>query len=101
MSDPLDELIAAAMAVVERWNSPGWKEGVHTGHLINRLHLAAGVALAAQPHDEPPASMSREQAVSAMSVELQKHAAFKDDPIKSLVWASRLYDAAQKEARKI
>ena len=35
-----NELIEAAIAVIERWESPNWKDLPHTGEFINRLRLA-------------------------------------------------------------
>ena len=34
------ELISAAKAVIERWDSPLWKDLPHTGEAINRLRKA-------------------------------------------------------------
>jgi hypothetical protein len=35
-----EALLAAAQAVVDRWNSPDWKDGTHTAEYINRLSAA-------------------------------------------------------------
>ena len=34
------ELLSAAKAVIERWDSPLWKDLPHTGEFINRLRKA-------------------------------------------------------------
>ena len=34
------ELLSAAKAVIERWDSPLWKDLPHTGEAINRLRKA-------------------------------------------------------------
>ena len=34
------ELISAAKAVIERWDSPNWKDQPHTGEFIHRLRQA-------------------------------------------------------------
>ena len=41
--DSNDELIEAAKAMVERWDSPLWKDLPHTGECINRLRNALEV----------------------------------------------------------
>jgi hypothetical protein len=38
------ELIAAGKALVERWDSPNWKEQTHTGVFIARLRDAIAMA---------------------------------------------------------
>lgn len=49
------ELIAAALAVVQRWESPDWKDGTHTRDYIYRLRDAAIAAQQAQPVQQPVA----------------------------------------------
>lgn len=39
-AQPNNELIAAAQAVVDRWDSPKWKDQAHTGEFIDRLRKA-------------------------------------------------------------
>ena len=46
---PSSELLSAAQAVVERWDSPAWKDLPHTGEFINRLRVAL-----AHPKDPAP-----------------------------------------------
>lgn len=41
------ELLSAAIAVVERWDSPTWKDQPHTAEYINALRAA--IAKATQP----------------------------------------------------
>lgn len=41
----MSELIEAAKAVVDRWDSPDWSDGTHTSEYINRLRKA----LSSQP----------------------------------------------------
>ena len=43
------ELVAAAQAVIERWDSPAWKDAPHTAIFINRMREAIDTALAASP----------------------------------------------------
>ena len=43
------ELLEAAKAVVERWDSPRWKEQEHTGVFIHRLRDAIAKAEGEQP----------------------------------------------------
>lgn len=38
--DQLDRLVAAAKALVERWDTPFWKDTAHTGKFIRRLEDA-------------------------------------------------------------
>ena len=45
MTDPLDDPLVAAVvekarAVVDRWDSPLWKDLRHTGILVNELRAA-------------------------------------------------------------
>jgi hypothetical protein len=45
MTDPLDDPLVAAVvekarAVVDRWDSPLWKDLPHTGTLVNELRAA-------------------------------------------------------------
>ena len=43
-AERIEQLEAAAKAVVERWNSPAWKySDPHTGELIAALARAAGI----------------------------------------------------------
>ena len=35
-----DELVAAARAVIDRWETPNWKEAVATAEMIGRLRAA-------------------------------------------------------------
>lgn len=43
-----DELLAAGKALVERWDSPLWKDQPHTGEFIARLRDAVAKAEAAK-----------------------------------------------------
>jgi hypothetical protein len=47
----MNELIKAAQALIDRWDSPLWKETEHTGAYIARLREA--VALASREGDAP------------------------------------------------
>jgi len=40
----LEELIAAAKAVIDRWETPFWKEAAHTGAYIAALRKAVEIA---------------------------------------------------------
>jgi len=40
----LEELIAASKAVIDRWESPFWKEAAHTGAYIAALRKAVEIA---------------------------------------------------------
>lgn len=40
----LEELIAAAKAVIDRWETPFWKEAAHTGACIAALRKAVEIA---------------------------------------------------------
>jgi hypothetical protein len=40
LKERLNKLGDAASAVIDRWNSPNWKDSTHTGELIARLEAA-------------------------------------------------------------
>jgi len=44
-----DELLKAAVAVVDRWDSPSWKDVPHTGEFIHRLRAAITNTTKGQP----------------------------------------------------
>ena len=49
-ADVQRELIAAAQAVIERWDTPAWRDAPHTAIFINRMRAAIDYAmLAASP----------------------------------------------------
>jgi hypothetical protein len=47
-----DDLLAAAKAVVERWDTPSWKDAVPTGEVIGKLRRAIARAEAARDSNE-------------------------------------------------
>ncbi len=47
-SDVVNELREAAQAVIDRWDTPKWKDAAHTGDFINRLRRAVDAIEAAE-----------------------------------------------------
>jgi len=47
-----DDLLAAARAVVERWDTPSWKDAVPTGEVIGHLRRAIAAAVNAEVERE-------------------------------------------------
>jgi len=57
-NDSLNDLIEAALAVVQRWDSPIWKDVPHTGVYIDKLRKA--IAAMAKPTTDCNQLVSRE-----------------------------------------
>jgi hypothetical protein len=47
-----DDLLAAAKAVVERWDTPSWKDAVPTGEVIGQLRRAIAASINAEAEGE-------------------------------------------------
>lgn len=56
MKEQRDELLEALEAIIERWDTPLWKDAPHTGNYINAARLV--VAKAHGITDEPQEPMS-------------------------------------------
>lgn len=57
----MDELLQAAQAVVDRWDSPNWKDGTHTADYINRLRRAIAAAATSDGYRTSPDGLTRKK----------------------------------------
>lgn len=90
MSKVTDEQVEAAAKAfeIDRYANPSsFKSNM-------RAALEAVIAALEAASSTPDGEAARESVISAMSLELEKHEAFSRRPVNSLVWATRLYDAA-------
>jgi hypothetical protein len=53
LTDAQRELLQAAQAVVDRWDSPNWSDGTHTADYIHRLRKAIAAADVATTKEQP------------------------------------------------
>ena len=63
-----EELLAAGQALVDRWDTPNWKDAPHTGEFIARLRAAIGNT----------DGNNREKALDELAAESQKLGMYKE-----------------------